>query len=74
MNNGSNEYFFGLGYGHLHEKADEIAQRHGASLVNYTEPTGFKRHWFACTNRGAPFDQEVADAVIQDLIDVGILK
>ena len=61
------EFFFGLGPGHLPRKADKIARRHGAYLVNYTERDGRKRHWFACRNRGAPFDQAVARAVLADL-------
>lgn len=66
------EYFFGLGPGWLPAKADRIAQKHGAVLVNYTEPNGYKRHWFAGPNRGAPFDQQMADAVAADLRAAGI--
>ena len=73
MNQGSNEYFFGLGSGHLPKEAEEIAQKHGACLVNYTEPNGTKRHWFSCANRGHPFDQAVADAVIHDLLEAQVL-
>jgi hypothetical protein len=32
------EYMFGLHQGHLTAKADQIAERHGAWHVNYTEP------------------------------------
>lgn len=71
------EFFFGLGPGHLPAKANVIAKRHGAWLTNYREPgkqgADAKRHWFACRNRGAPFDRAVADAVLADLADAGII-
>lgn len=79
------EHFFGLGQGWLPKKADKIAQKHGATLVNYTDAQcncGYgcpphkckksRRHWFACRNRGNPFDQQTAAAVIADLEKVGI--
>lgn len=31
------EYIFGTGPNHLAKRADTIAQRHGARLVNYTD-------------------------------------
>lgn len=69
-----NEYFFGLGPGHLPDKADEIAKRHDAWLVNYTEPRGEKRHWFACRNMGDPFNRSTADAVLSDLENEGVIE
>lgn len=63
---------FGLGPGHLPEQADEIAERHGAWLVNFTEPDGTKRHWFACRDRGEPFNGQTAAAVRADLRKEGI--
>jgi hypothetical protein len=68
------EHFFGLGPGHLPKRADAIAGKHGAYLVNYTEPRGEKRHWFACPNRGSPFDDATARAVMADLRAAGVLK
>ena len=67
------EYFFGLGPGHLPRRADRVARRHGAWLVNYTEPNGRKRHWFACFNRGHPFDRLTSDAVLADLRAAAII-
>jgi hypothetical protein len=79
------EYMFGLGAGWLPARADRIAQKHGAVLVNYTDPQcacgqGCKphtcrqarRHWFAGPNRGAPFDRQMADAVLADLRKAGV--
>lgn len=66
------EYYFLLGDGFLPAKADRIARRHGATLVNYREPGGEKRHWFACRNRGFPHDDQVAAAVADDLEAAGI--
>ncbi len=64
-------YLFGLGRGHLPASAAGIAQRHGADLVNYTEPRGEKRHWFEAQNLGPPFDEAVRDAVLADLRAAG---
>lgn len=67
------EYYFGLGSGHLPKRADKIASKHDACLVNYTEPgTGVKRHWFATRNYGHPHDQATAQAVIEDLKKAGL--
>lgn len=68
------DHFFGTGSGHLPERADRIAQKHGACLVNHTEPDGRQRHWFACDNRGEPFDSNTARAVTADLEAAGILE
>ncbi len=65
------EFHFGLHDGHLVVKADRIAKQHGASHVNYTEPQGRKRGWFSCPNRGAPFDECVASAVLTDVEEAG---
>lgn len=68
------EYFFCLGPGHLPKRADTIARKHGAYLVNYTEPRGEKRHWFATANRGDPFDRAVRLAVVADLERAGLIE
>jgi len=65
------EHFFGLHTGHMNRKADQIAKKHGAWHVNYTEPRGEKRGWFACPNRGNPFDAQVARAVLADIEAAG---
>jgi hypothetical protein len=65
------EYMFGLHSGHLTARADTIAKRHGAWHVNYTEPRGKRRGWFACPNRGSPFDQAVAKRVREDIDRAG---
>jgi hypothetical protein len=65
------EHFFGLHKGHLAARADKIAERHGASHVNYTEPRGEKRGWFVCPNRGEPFDTRTAVAVMADIDAAG---
>jgi Fe-S oxidoreductase len=67
------DYFFALGSGHLPKKAQKIAEKHGADLVNYTEPDGRKRHWFACDNYGEPHDSQVRQAVVADLEKAGLI-
>lgn len=68
------EYMFGLGPGHLGERARKIAKTHGVELVNYTEPRGEKRHWFAGPNRGAPFDERLARDTMTALEMEGTLR
>lgn len=68
------EYYFGLHKGHLTAKADKIAEKHGAWHVNFTEPRGERRGWFACPNLGAPFDGAVARAVMADVEAAGGIK
>lgn len=65
------EHFFGLHTGHLKARADKIAETHGAWHVNFTEPNGEKRGWFACPNRGSPFDQATACAVMAAIDEAG---
>ena len=79
-----NEHFFGLGPGWFPQQADAIARRHGASLVNHTDPgckcghgcrdncPACKRHWFSGPNRGEPFDSAMASAVLGDIAAAGI--
>jgi len=64
---------FLLGQGHLPKKANKIAQKHGAELINYTEPNGNRRHWFAGPNKGNPFDAQLANDVTVDLRQAGII-
>jgi hypothetical protein len=65
------EYLFGLHHGHLTAVADQIAGRHGAWHVNYTEPCGERRGWFACPNRGPSFYRVIASAVMADIDRAG---
>ena len=65
------EYLFGLHRGHLLARVDKIARKHGAVHVNYTEPHGERRGWFACSNRGNPFDQRLAELVLADVEAAG---
>lgn len=78
------EYYFLVGKGHLGKRADKIAAKHGATLVNHTDPgcgCGYgcasdcpenRRHWFACDNLGEPFNSATARAVESDLRQAGI--
>lgn len=81
-------FMFLLGDGHLSKKADQIARKHEARLVNYNDP-GCKcgygcppskdcpataRHWFEAHNLGEPFDSQRKAAVESDLRAAGILK
>lgn len=67
------EHLFGYGSGHLPKRADKLAAKHGARLVNYTMPRGEKVHWFTCPNMGAPFDGACAKAVLAGLEKAGII-
>ena len=71
----SGEHFFGLGNGDLPaefcNRVNEIAERHGATFSNPNLPDG-ARYWFACPNRGNPFDNATVDAVWSDLIAEGL--
>lgn len=62
-----------LGKGHLPTKAGKIANFFGATLVNYTEPNGHKRHWFAVADRGEPFNSIVSGEVRKALAAAGYL-
>lgn len=68
----ASETFFGLGEGHMPEQAEQIAKKHGAALVNHTEPDGRERHWFAGINRGNPFDAALAEAVMGEIRTAGV--
>lgn len=65
------EHFFGSHKGHLTARADRIAAKHVAAHCNYTEPRGERRGWFACRNRGEPFDSATARAVLADIEKAG---
>jgi hypothetical protein len=64
-------HLFGLHPGHLRPAADDIAERHGAWHVDYTEADGTRRGWFACRSLGHPFDAAVAKAVLADIEAAG---
>ncbi|MCY3933533.1 MAG: hypothetical protein OXH70_17625 [Acidobacteria bacterium] len=70
------EHFFGLGSGrvpdHVAVAVDAVAKRHDAHLVRYQDPASGPRYWFACPNRGAPFDGATAAAVLTDLESAGL--
>src|SRR5438128_2514508 len=68
------EYLFGLHHGHLTAVADEIAGRHGAWHVNYIDPCGERRGWFACPNRGPSFYLVTAKAVMADIGRAGRIE
>jgi len=73
------DYYFLVGKGHLGKRADQIARKHGAVLINHTDPgcgCGYgctydcpenRRHWFACDNLGEPFNGATARDVESDL-------
>ena len=65
------EYLFGLHTGHLTTAVDQIAGRHGAWHVNYTEPCGERHGWSACPNRGPSFNRVIARAVMADIDQAG---
>lgn len=70
------EYSFGISHTkptrNIARVMRKIAERHSAYFIEATLPgTGYQR-WFSGPNRGAPFDQAMKDAVIDDLIKAGI--
>ena len=56
------EHPFGVGRGRIEpsvgERIDEVAQRNGAEFTWANIPGQGPSYWFACTNRGAPFDAQ----------------
>jgi len=71
------EFMFGSGRGYLSASFANVARKHGAELVNYTDPQCIcgrgcnphrcpmsRRHWFAAANRGEPFNSRVEQAVM----------
>ena len=64
-------FCFCLHRGHLTAKADKIARRHGATHINYTSPSGERRGWFVTDNRGSPFNNQLANAVLADIEKAG---
>lgn len=66
-NTSKQNFLFGMGEGHLSNRAATIAKRAGATLVNHTEPNGRKRHWFAMENLGAPHDERRAQELLAHL-------
>lgn len=78
------EFMFGDGSGWMPTRADRIARKHGAILVNYADPgcrCGYgcvddcpecKRHWFEGPNYGEPFDSELARDVMAEIEAAGI--
>jgi hypothetical protein len=72
----TSEYLFGSGNGRvktrLANRIDRIARKHGACFVSCVLPGDGPRYWFACPNRGNPFDQATEQAVWEDLVAAGL--
>lgn len=65
-------HIFGSGSGKVSKakavKIDKAAQKHGASFITFTDPgTKESRFWFTCPNKGQPFDNETAKAVLAEV-------
>lgn len=58
---------FGLYRGHLSVQLVRAVEKKfpRVSVVNYTEPGGERRGWFAGPNRGSPFDDQMSAEVLQ---------
>lgn len=80
-------FHFGLGGGHLPLDAARIAERHGAALVNHTDPQcqcghgcglcecpKSRRHWFSAPNHGEPHNSRIASAVLAELASAGLIE
>jgi hypothetical protein len=74
------EYMFGTGPGHLPRRANAIAKRHGAYVVNFVDAScecghgcrphackKAKRHWLCCPHLGEVESRRIASAVMADL-------
>jgi hypothetical protein len=64
-------HFFGLGKGKVsateRKRINKILESHQADFVIYQEPNGELRYWFECENKGEPFDQQTATAVMKEV-------
>lgn len=72
------EYFFGLGKGRVSDterkRLDKIAEKHGAWFCPYRDPAEGPRYWFACPNRGEPFNGQTARAVMTEVGEIKTTK
>ena len=50
------------------KRINAIAERHGASFTTATIPGTGYQVWFSCPNRGHPFDDATARAVLADVV------
>lgn len=66
------EHIFGAHHGHYDSRRDlaaieaveaEFADA-GVCHIDYDDPNGQRRGWWVCENRGHPFDQQTARAVL----------
>lgn len=63
-------HHFGLGNGQVSDREYARIERsirasgEEANFVRYNDPTGQIRYWFNCRNRGCPFDDRTASAVL----------
>jgi hypothetical protein len=53
-------------------KIENIAKRNECDFVEYVDPGDGYKNWFAGPNRGAPFDDAMARAVMGDLRAAGL--
>lgn len=72
------EHFFGLGRGKVSERkakaVERIVRRHGATFTRYVGPGDPEpRFWFACENRGEPFDSQAEREVLDAVAAAGIV-
>ena len=66
------DYFFGVTKAKITKKEaarrQRIAAKHGATFVGPVDlPGNQSTGWFACPNRGEPFDSQIARAVMAEL-------
>ena len=75
------------GFGHLSPYTGEVASRHGATMVNYTDAEcgcGFgcrpflcpnsKRHWFVVKDHGGGSLRDTTDRLTDALVRSGLLS
>lgn len=64
------DYFFGTGTGLVSARAESkinaIAKKHGAGFTNHSLAGDGPRYWFAAPNRGEPFNEDTATAVLAE--------
>ena len=71
------DHFYLVGHRRLDaatvKACEAIAERHDGTFEHVHLPDGW-RTWFACDNRGAPFDQRFDNAVGADLDAAGLVE
>ena len=70
------EYHFGYGHGRLspqeYQRIADIIRKHGMTITNAKRPGEGWVYWFAAPDRGEPFNDELAKAVMAEVGSVAV--